>query len=153
MNFLENRIPPPLVALAIALLMWLASYWLPATSLPRGLTYAAAAVALLAGLSFSIPAMRSCRRADTPVNRVRIEHASTLVTSGVYQVSRNPMYVGVTLILCAVALLLDCLWTLTGPAIFVAYTTRFQIMPEERVLTAKFGEPYREYCRSVRRWL
>lgn len=153
MNFLETRIPPPLVALAIAVLMWLASHWLPATSLPRGVTYAAAAVVLLAGLAFSIRAMRSFRHAGTTVNPVRIENASNLVTNGVYRISRNPMYVGVTLDLCALALFLDCFWTLIGPAIFMAYTTRFQIMPEERILAMKFGDAYRDYCRRVRRWL
>lgn len=153
MDFLETRFPPPLVALVIAVLMWLASYWLPATSLPRGLTYAIAAVVLLAGLSFSIRAMRSFRKADTTANPVRIEKASSLVTDGVYLFSRNPMYVGVTLDLCAIAFFLNCLWTLVGPAIFVAYTTRFQIMPEERLLAAKFGDAYRDYCQRVRRWL
>jgi protein-S-isoprenylcysteine O-methyltransferase Ste14 len=153
MKFLEARIPPPLVALAIAVLMWLAAHWLPATSLPRGVTYAAAALVLLAGLVFSIRAMRSFRQAGTTVNPVRIENASNLVTSGVYRISRNPMYVGVTLDLCALALFLNCFWTLIGPALFVAYTTRFQIMPEERILATKFGDAYRDYCRRVRRWL
>lgn len=153
MNFLDTRIPPPLVALVIAVLMWLASYRLPATSLPRGVTYAAAAAILLVGLAFSIRAMRSFRHVGTTVNPVRIENASSLVTSGVYGISRNPMYVGVTLDLCALALFLDCFWTLIGPAVFVAYTTRFQIVPEERILAMKFGDAYRDYCRRVRRWL
>ena len=153
MNFLENRIPPPLVGLLIAILMWLTARWLPDTSLPRSVAYAAAAVTLLVGLSFSVRAMRSFRRARTTVNPVRIENASSLVTTGVYNISRNPMYVGVTLALCAWAFFLDSPWTLIGPAVFVAYTTRFQIIPEERMLAAKFGDSYRDYCRRVRRWL
>ena len=153
MNFLESRIPPPLVGLAIAIMMWLAALWLPATSLPRSVTYAAAVVSLLAGLVFSIRGVRSFRRAGTTVNPIRIENASHLVTGGIYSISRNPMYVGVTLSLCAWAFILGCLWTLIGPVIFVAYTTRFQIIPEERVLVTKFGDSYRDYCRRVRRWL
>jgi protein-S-isoprenylcysteine O-methyltransferase Ste14 len=153
MNFLENRIPPPLVGLAIAILMWLAALWLPATALPRGVTYAAAAFFLLAGLVFSIRGVSSFRRAGTTVNPIKIENASQMVTGGIYGISRNPMYVGVTLVLCAWAFFLGVLWTLIGPAIFVAYTTRFQIVPEERVLATKFGDSYRDYCRRVRRWL
>jgi len=152
-NFLENRIPPPLVALAIAFLMWLAARWLSATSLPRGVTYTAAAVFLVAGLVFSIRGMRAFRHAGTTVNPIKIENASRLVTGGIYSISRNPMYVGVTLGLCAWAFFLDCLWVLIGPAVFVAYITRFQIMPEERMLTKKFGDSYRDYSRRVRRWL
>lgn len=153
MNLLENRIPPPLVGLVIVILMWLATYWLPPTSLPSWATYAATAGTLLAGIVFSFQGMRAFRHAGTTVNPVRIENASSLVTNGVYSISRNPMYVGVTLDLCAWAFFLDCLWTLIGPAVFVAYTTRFQIMPEERILTKKFGDGYRDYCRRVRRWL
>jgi protein-S-isoprenylcysteine O-methyltransferase Ste14 len=152
-NFLDNRIPPPLVALIIAICMWLAARWLPATPLPQALTYTVATACLLVGIAFSLLGMRSFRRAGTTVNPVNIENASSLVTSGIYGVTRNPMYVGVTLDLCAWALFLDCVWTLAGPAVFAAYTTRFQILPEERMLTVKFGEAYRAYCGRVRRWL
>ena len=153
MTVLDHRIPPPLLALVIALLMWLSTRWLPDGGLPPLLRNGAALLLLVAGVSFSLPAVRSFRRAGTTVNPVRIENASELVTGGMYAISRNPMYVGVTLVLCAVAFLLGNLWTLAGPIAFVAYITRFQIIPEEKLLTAKFGETYREYCRRVRRWL
>lgn len=153
MTFLENRIPPPLVGLIIALFMALAARWLPATPLPPAVRYGAGAILLLAGVCFSLPAVRAFRHARTTVNPVRIEQASELVTGGIYGVSRNPMYVGVTLVLCACAFFFGCLWTLAGPLVFVAYITRFQIMPEERVLGAKFGDAYRAYRRRVRRWL
>jgi protein-S-isoprenylcysteine O-methyltransferase Ste14 len=153
MNFLDNRIPPPLVALIIAVLMWLAGRWLPATPLPRGVIYGAGIVLLLAGFASSIMGASSFRRAKTTLNPIKIEEASRLVIAGIYGVTRNPMYLGLTLVLCAWAFFLGCLWTLVGPVIFVAYTTRFQIIPEERVLTAKFGDSYRDYCRRVRRWL
>lgn len=153
MASIENRIPPPLVALLIALLMWLAAEWLPSTGLPPVIRYGAGAIVLMAGICFALPAVRSFRRAGTTVNPVKIEAASDLVTSGIYNVSRNPMYVGLTLVLCAWSFFLGSLWTLVGPVVFVAYITRFQIIPEERVLAVKFGESYREYCRRVRRWL
>ena len=153
MTFLENRIPPPLVGLVVALLMWLLARWLPATGLPPAVRYGAGTAVLIAGICFSLPAVRSFRRAGTTLNPVKIEDASDLVTGGIYRISRNPMYVGVTLVLCAWCIFLDCLWTLVGPAVFVAYVTRFQILPEERALAVKFGERYREYRRHVRRWL
>lgn len=153
MNFLDNRIPPPLVGLIIAVLMWLASRWLPATSLAHGAIYTVAAVLLVAGIFFSVSGMRSFRRAETTMNPVNIENASSLVTTGIYSVTRNPMYVGVTLVLCAWAFFLGSLWTLVGPVVFFAYINRFQIIPEERMLSVKFGDAYRDYCRRVRRWL
>jgi len=153
MNFLNNRIPPPLIALIVAILMWLASHWLPPIPLQRGVTYAVAIALLVVGATFSILGMRSFRRAGTTVNPISIENASSLVTSGIYGITRNPMYVGLTFALCACAFFFNCLWTLAGPVIFVAYTTRFQIIPEERMLSVKFGESYRDYRRRVRRWL
>lgn len=153
MNFLDNRIPPPAVALIVAALMWLASRWLPATPLPHVATYAAAAILLLAGIVFAASGATTFRRAGTTLNPVRIDEASKLVTGGIYTVTRNPMYVGLTLVLCAWAFFLGCLWTLAGPLVFFAYINRFQIIPEERMLSVKFGDAYRDYCRRVRRWL
>jgi protein-S-isoprenylcysteine O-methyltransferase Ste14 len=154
MNFLDNRIPPPLVALIAAVLMWIAAQWfLPATGLPNVLRYGAAAVLLLLGLASSISGARTFRRAGTTLNPMRIENASALVTGGIYRITRNPMYLGLTLALSAWAFFLGCLWTLAGPVIFIGYITAFQIVPEERALAAKFGDSYRDYCRRVRRWL
>ena len=153
MSVLENRIPPPVVGLVIAIFMWLATGWLPTTSLPPWAIYSVAAGTLLVGLVFSFGGMRAFRHAGTTVNPIRIENASSLVEDGIYGISRNPMYVGVTLALCAWGFFLDRPWTLIGPAIFVAYITRFQIIPEERMLARKFGDSYRDYSRRVRRWL
>jgi protein-S-isoprenylcysteine O-methyltransferase Ste14 len=153
MTFLEHRIPPPLVALVIAVLMWLAISWLPAIGLPSVLRYGLALIAAVAGLCFVLPATRAFRRAGTTINPVRIENASGLVTDGVYRWSRNPMYVALALLLVAWALLLDGILAFAGPIAFVAWITWFQILPEERVLTAKFGEAYTAYRQRVRRWL
>lgn len=153
MAFFEHRIPPPVVALVIALLMWLSTRWLPGLGMPSALRYGAALVAAVAGVGFLLPAAGAFRRAGTTINPVRIEKASDLVTEGVYRLSRNPMYVSMTLALVAWALLLDSLVAFVGPVTFVAWITRFQIIPEERVLAAKFGEAYAAYCQRVRRWL
>lgn len=153
MAFLEHRIPPPVVALAIAVLMWLSARWLPDLGVPSALRYGAALVVAVAGLGFFLPAARAFRSAGTTINPIRIENASGLVTDGIYRLSRNPMYVSITLVLLALALLLDSLWTLAGPVVFVAWMTRFQIIPEERVLAAKFGAAYADYRQRVRRWL
>ena len=81
------------------------------------------------------------------------EQASTLVTSGVYRFTRNPMYVGILLLLAAVAAHLGSVLALLGLPAFVFWIGRFQIAPEERALRAKFGSAYDDYTRAVRRWL
>jgi len=75
------------------------------------------------------------------------------VSSGIYAVTRNPMYVGLLLVLIALAIFLSSPWTLVGPAAYFLYIGRFQIAPEERALTALFGTEYTEYLSKVRRWL
>jgi protein-S-isoprenylcysteine O-methyltransferase Ste14 len=81
------------------------------------------------------------------------EATSSLVTSGVYRFTRNPMYVGLALVLLAWAVFLSSAWTMLGPLTFILYMTRFQIMPEEKVLSGMFGAAYSAYQAKVRRWL
>lgn len=80
-------------------------------------------------------------------------NALELNTHGVYRVTRNPIYVGLACVLLAWAAFLAVPWVLIGPFAFVAYITRFQIVPEEHALVTAFGEAYRRYRASVRRWL
>ena len=84
---------------------------------------------------------------------MQIENASALVTTGVYRVSRNPMYVALTSLLTALAVYLANGWAAVGPVLFALFITRFQIIPEERIMQAKFGDAYADYQRRVRRWL
>ena len=81
------------------------------------------------------------------------EEPTSLVTSGPFRISRNPIYLGMASILLGVAVLLGTLLTLAFPVIFVALIEFFIIPGEERKLEKIFGEPYREYTKSVRRWI
>ena len=73
--------------------------------------------------------------------------------SSVYRYTRNPMYVGLLLLLVGWAAFLCAPWALAGPLAFHAYIERFQIVPEERALLSMFGESYGGYKARVRRWL
>jgi protein-S-isoprenylcysteine O-methyltransferase Ste14 len=92
-------------------------------------------------------------RAHTTVNPVHVDQASSIVTNGVYRLTRNPMYVGLALLLTAWAIWLAVPWAFAGPALFGLYIYRFQILPEERAMEAKFGAEYLAYKQRVRRWL
>ena len=81
------------------------------------------------------------------------EEPTSLVTYGPFRISRNPIYLGMASILLGVAVLLGTLVTLAFPIIFVAVITIFIIPGEERKMEKIFGEPYREYKKSVRRWI
>lgn len=153
MKYLENKVPPPVVVLLVGLLMFAASIVAPQGS-PNSLVQwiCMALLLALAGL-FGIPAIRLFNRSETTIDPVRIHRASKLVTTGVYQFTRNPMYVGMTFILSAWGVWLWSPLQLLGPVLFVAFIHRFQIQPEERVMLEKFGDDYVHYQSKVRRWL
>ncbi len=153
MAWLDNRIPPPIVGVLVGTAMWLIAHIGPAFVVSPVVRHVAAAVLVAAGLSFDLLGLLAFRNARTTINPLRPRRASALVTSGVYRISRNPMYVGSFLFLLAWAVHLSALLPFAGPVAFVLYITRFQIQAEERVLGELFGEQYALYAARVRRWL
>ena len=150
---LDNRIPPPLVMLLVGAAMWATARAWPALAFDPPLRVPLAVSIALIGLGIEIAAGWTFRSASTTVNPLRPENAARLVTGGPNRFSRNPMYLSLALLLLAWAVSLGhtaafVLWTL-----FPLYITRFQILPEERALAARFGDAYAAYCAKVRRWL
>lgn len=152
MRLLELRIPPPLVGLLIAGAMWAAAENPSALPMPDLLRLSLVAGLVAAGAAVALGGVWSFRRARTTVNPLKPETSASLVTSGVYSLTRNPMYLGMALVLLAWAIFLSSVWSLVGPLLFALYITRFQIIPEERVLDRLFGAPFTEYRKRVRRW-
>jgi protein-S-isoprenylcysteine O-methyltransferase Ste14 len=153
MQALELKIPPPAIAVLMASAMWGISLVAPLLEVPTLIHVAAVATIALTGVGFSLAGIISFRRARTTVNPMRPETTTSLVCSGIYRVTRNPMYVGLLFILVAWAVFLSSAWALLGPLAFVLYINRFQIAPEERVLSAMFGTDYSVYKSRVRQWL
>jgi protein-S-isoprenylcysteine O-methyltransferase Ste14 len=153
MRALELKVPPPLVALLVGLAMWAAARLLPAVPLTGQWRYLLAGVCAGFGLVVAILGVWAFRQAKTTVNPVTPEKASSVVTGGIFSYTRNPMYVGLTALLAGWAIWLSAPWVFLGPVALMLYLTRFQIIPEERVMSAKFGRAYDEYRKRVRRWL
>jgi len=151
MHRLELKIPPAVVGAVIAAGMWLVAYTLPAFAYTP-LRIATVGLGLL-GVGIIGVAMISFWMEQTTVNPMKPSSASVLVTSGIYGHSRNPMYLGLLLILVAWALYLANALALLFLPPFVLYMNRFQIQPEERALTARFGREYLEYMSQVHRWI
>ncbi|MBS0342899.1 MAG: isoprenylcysteine carboxylmethyltransferase family protein [Proteobacteria bacterium] len=153
MNSLELKVPPPVVALVLALAMWVVSRSTFAFEVDVILRTALAVAIALVGAAISAAGITAFRRAQTTLNPMKPDEASSLVINGIYRFTRNPMYVGLLLVLVAWAAFLCAPWALLGPVVFVAYMNRFQIVPEERTLQSMFGEGYARYRTKVRRWL
>jgi protein-S-isoprenylcysteine O-methyltransferase Ste14 len=153
MNALELKIPPPVVLLAIGAAMWGLARVVSAIPMDLGVRIAAGLVVAVLGGFIAIRAAIAFRRAQTIIDPMTPEKTASIVMGDVFRFTRNPMYVGQTLVLVGWALFLAAPWTLVGPVIFVLYVTRFQILPEERVLSEKFGGDFLAYMSKVRRWL
>ncbi|SFL44581.1 Protein-S-isoprenylcysteine O-methyltransferase Ste14 [Nitrosomonas aestuarii] len=151
--WLDLKIPPPIVGVLVAIAMWAVAKVGPQFSLELQVRYALIGTLIVVGVSFDLLGLVAFRALRTTINPLKPDHASALVTSGVYRVTRNPMYVGVMLLLFAWGIYLSSLLSLAGLPIFVMYITRFQIQPEERALENIFGEEFSNYKKRVRRWL
>ncbi len=141
------------MALCLALLMWFASSLVAPVIVPFGVRVGAALALVVIGLSISISGIVSFRRAKTTINPSKPSAASSLVTSGVYRYTRNPMYLGLSVTLMGWAVFLSNPLALLAVPLFMLYINRFQINPEERVLSSLFGAEYAAYTEKVRRWL
>jgi protein-S-isoprenylcysteine O-methyltransferase Ste14 len=150
---LEAKVPPPLLAAVAAAAMWGFSIVLPTLDLPTGIRRGVATALALLAIGISVAGVSSFRRAKTTINPMQPETASTLVSSGIYRFTRNPMYVGLLILLVAWAVFLSSAWALLWPVLFFFYIGRFQIAPEERALAARFGNQFAAYKAKVRRWL
>ncbi|AHI28059.1 methyltransferase family protein [Marinobacter similis] len=153
MKALELKVPPVvLVAIAVGG-MWAVAGLSPALNF---------AIPGVAGWSTGIAAFGVCiailgvlqfRVAETTVDPRVPNQSTNLVVSGVYRYSRNPMYLGFFLVLCAWGLYLGSVISLLFLPVFILYMNRFQIVPEERFMHEQFGEVYDKFRSEVRRWI
>lgn len=153
MRFLELRIPPPLVFLIVGTGMWAAAPFGPMPGIPLAVRVSAALIIGAAGAAVVIAAMISFRRAQTTISPLSPEESTSLISTGVFSLSRNPIYLGGTVLLFAWMVYLAAPIALLGPLAFVLYITQFQILPEERALGARFGSSFAQYKARVRRWV
>ncbi len=151
-HFLDNRLPPLLVAAVVAALMTSMARLAPLPWLAWPGSIIVALALVLLGVALALAGVFTFERHRTTVNPFKPGAASTLVDTGVYRRTRNPMYVGVTLMLLGYAAYLGHLLALGLVALFPIYIQRFQIRPEERALDGIFGDAYAAYKARVPRW-
>ena len=153
MSRLELRIPPDIVWLVVAGLMWLIATWTPRLPFPPWLGIGAALTLAAAGVALIASARASLAKASTTWRPTTPDKTTSLVVSGVYRYTRNPMYLVMLLMLLGLAVALESTAAWLASGIFVLYINRFQIEPEERALTLTLGQDYLDYTLRVHRWI
>jgi len=150
---IKTKIPPPVITLISGVGMWFVA------KSPFGAITSSDYQPILvvffaaAGIVIAATALSQFRSASTTINPHRLENTTSLVRTGIFAYSRNPMYVGLVLILAAWAVWLGSITNLFVIALFVLSITELQIKPEEGVLEKLFGDDYENYRNSVRRWI
>ena len=150
---LDLKIPPPIVAILCALgIVYLPDlFGLQAFEIP--LQGWVAGVVIAFGLSFDLMGLLEFRKHATTISPLSPNKSALVVSSGIYRITRNPMYLGMAIVLVGVTIAFGSAIGLLMVLVFVLYITRFQIKPEERILEAKFGEAFVDYKAKVKRWI
>lgn len=146
---MELKIPPPVVFLICAALI----YFSPNFTEPMLILRILAVIIALTAISIDLLGLLAFWQKKTTINPLDPSKTSHLVTHGIYRFTRNPMYLGFACQLTAWTLWLSNLLALIWVWGFILYITRFQIVPEERLLAEKFGAEFKAYQQQVPRWL
>jgi protein-S-isoprenylcysteine O-methyltransferase Ste14 len=149
---LELKVPPIVLGPVVALMMWPVSVLAPHVAIPVWARIAAAVLVCLPAVLLVVFAYAAFGREHVAKDSKHPEQTMTLITSGVFARTRNPMYMSLLLMLLALAIVLSSPLALVLVVGFALYVRRYQIVPEERALLERFGPEYEDYVSRVRRW-
>ena len=147
------KIPPPIYAISLGILMWLLNQYVPVSHWISSPWNRAGLILIVIAFSFDLWSLLLFFRSKTTPNPMKPDNSNKIVTAGLYQFSRNPMYVGLLTALLGYAICLGGMTPFLLLPLFVFLITTQQIIPEEIALERKFGREYLEYKKTVRRWL
>jgi len=148
---METKIPPPIVTLAFGLSIYFSRGMFPAVQ--AWYSFYIGIFLLVLGFFILISAVRLFRKDKTTVNPLSPDQATKLVTDGIFKYSRNPMYLGMALVLSSITVFFNLIGGIILIALFCAYITKFQIIPEERAMRDLFSDDFDEYIKVTRRWV
>ena len=148
---MKTKIPPPILALVMIVLIYLSSFFIESTTF--NYQGSLSVLVLILGLACAIPSFKLFARYKTTISPLKPSDATALVTEGMYRYSRNPMYLGLLLLTIASTIWFGTWFGIIINILFIFLINFLQIIPEEEALLAIFGEEYEEYKKNVRRWI
>ena len=148
---MNNKIPPPIVTLFFGLCIYFSRSYFPVFS--GSLLNFLSISFFVYGIFVFAAAVISFKKQKTTVNPISIENASSLVVSGIFKQTRNPMYLGMSFVLLGLTFKFNVIGGLLFTGIFMLFITIFQIKPEEVAMEKLFDQEWKNYTKNVRRWL
>ena len=145
------KIPPPLIVLVLIVSIYFSSKKIDLINIPLQLEISI--FILSAGILIFINPVLQFIKSKTTVNPIQFEEVNKLVTSGIFKYSRNPMYLGLLMIVISSSIFYLNIYSILTPLFFYLWINRFQIKREEIFLTEKFGKEYLSYKKMTRRWI
>jgi len=146
-----SKIPPPLVVLILVISTFFSSKKIDLIQIP--LQSLISIFILSIGILILLNPVLKFKKSKTTINPIKFNKVNKLVTSGIYKYSRNPMYLGLLMIVISSSIFYLNIFSILTPLFFYLWINRFQIKREEVFLTEKFGEDYLSYKKKTRRWI
>jgi protein-S-isoprenylcysteine O-methyltransferase Ste14 len=145
------RIPPPILVLALVISNFFSSKKIDLIHLPNQ-DLISITILLIGVLILTNPIFKFIK-SKTTIDPIKFKKVNKLITSGIYKYSRNPMYLGLLMIVISTSIFYLNIFSITTPFLFYFWMNRFQIKSEEIFLTEKFGREYMSYKTKTRRWI
>ena len=145
------KIPPPIIALFLVISNFFSSKRIDLIQLPNQTLISI--LILFIGIFILIIPVSKFVKSKTTIDPIKFKKVNNLVTSGIYKYSRNPMYLGLLMVIISTSIFFLTIISITTPFIFYFWINRFQIKREEIFLTKKFGQKYITYKSKTRKWI
>jgi len=145
------KIPPPLLVLILVISNYFSSKKIDLILFPN--QNLISFIILIIGVLILINPILKFIKSKTTIDPIKFKKVNKLITSGIYKYSRNPMYLGLLMIVISTSIFYLSIFSITTPILFVCWINRFQIEREEIFLTEKFGKEYTLYKTKTRRWI
>ena len=145
------KIPPPLIVLTLIISIYFSSKRIDLINIPFQLEISFFILSL--GLLIFINPVLKFIKSKTTINPIQFEETNKLVTSGIFKYSRNPMYLGMLMIIISTSIFYLNIYSILTPFLFIFWINKFQIKREESFLAEKFGKEYLSYKNKTRRWI
>ena len=145
------KIPPPHIVLVLIVSIYFSSKKIDLINIPLQLEISI--FILSAGILIFVNPVLQFIKSKTTVNPIQFEEVNKLVTSGIFKYSRNPMYLGMLMIVLSTSIFYLNIYSILTPLLFILWINKFQIKREEEFLIEKFGDEYLSYKKKTRRWI
>jgi len=148
---IKTKFPPPLVALTFGFLINYTKNIFPKIEIKNEIIFGS--FMIISGLIIILSAIILFKKYQTTITPLNPSNATKLITDGIYKFSRNPMYLGLLLVLLGISIIINLIGGFFLIPLFILYLNLFQIIPEENAMVDLFKDEFLDYKKNVRRWI